>query len=72
MKTMYRWISYTLLVILLLFTVAASSVSGYSWLVWLTLLLFASSLVLFDAVFSGSFVFDPFYSNYAKLTNPRY
>ena len=70
---MYRLISYMTLVVLLLFTVAASSVSGYSWLVWLTLFLFAGSLALFESVFfSGSFIFDPFYSNYAKLTNPRY
>ncbi len=69
---MYRWISYATLLLLLLFTVAASSVSGYSWLVWLTILLFASSLALFESVFSGSFIFDPFYANYAKLNNPRY
>jgi hypothetical protein len=69
---MYRWLTYSTLFILLLFTIAASSVSGYSWLVWLTILLFASSLALFESVFSGSFIFDPFYANYAKLTNPRY
>ncbi len=69
---MYRWLSYTLLLTLLIFTIAASSVSGYSWLVWLTILLFVASLVIFESVFSGTFIFDPFYSNYAKLTNPRY
>jgi len=65
---MAYWYSGSVLFLLLLITVAASSVPGSAWIAWLTILIMASVLVLSEAVFSGQFLFDPFYANYLKAT----
>ena len=71
---MYRYVSLGFILLLLIFTIAASSVSGSSWIIWLSLLVIALSLYIFDLVFNGDgkFLFDPFYANFVKATQPRY
>ena len=66
------WLSGSVLFLLLLITIASASVPGVTWIAWLTVLIMASSAVLSQYVFSDNFLFDPFYSNYVKTTNPRY
>jgi hypothetical protein len=69
---MSYWASGTLLFVLLVITIASASVPGSTWIAWLTILIMASAVVLSEAVFSGKFLFDPFYANYEKANNPRY
>ena len=69
---MSYYISGGILTILLLITIASASVPGSTWIAWLTILIMASFAVLSEAVFSGKFLFDPFYANYVKATHPGY